>query len=191
MELTYHLGPDDAAEALRADALAGLTATPRELPPRWFYDERGSELFDRITRLPEYYPTRTERAILTAHAAEIAAASGAEVLVELGSGTSEKTRLLLTALREAAQACTVPARFDAALVCHQPGATFALDFATTLRRLAPDLPIILAAPSARDLDAPLLAASGISEVVHHPLTSAELASALSRCLATNPAPQLH
>jgi L-histidine N-alpha-methyltransferase len=101
VELTYHLGPDDAAEALRADALAGLTATPRELPPRWFYDERGSELFDRITRLPEYYPTRTERAILTAHAAEIAAASGAEVLVELGSGTSEKTRLLLTALREA------------------------------------------------------------------------------------------
>jgi L-histidine N-alpha-methyltransferase len=101
VELTYHLGPDDTAEALRADALAGLTATPRELPPRWFYDERGSELFDRITRLPEYYPTRTERAILTAHAAEIAAASGAEVLVELGSGTSEKTRLLLTALREA------------------------------------------------------------------------------------------
>ena len=101
MQLTYHLGPDDAAAALRADALAGLTATPKELPPRWFYDERGSELFDRITRLPEYYPTRTERAILEARAAEIAAASGADVLVELGSGTSEKTRLLLTALREA------------------------------------------------------------------------------------------
>jgi CheY-like chemotaxis protein len=96
-----------------------------------------------------------------------------------------------TALQEAAQACTGPARFDVALVCHQPGATFALDFAATLRGLAPGLPIILAAPSARDLDAPLLAASGISEVVHHPLTSAELASALSRCLATNPAPQLH
>ena len=101
MQLTYHLGPDDAAAALRADARAGLTATPKELPPRWFYDERGSELFDRITRLPEYYPTRTERAILEARAAEIAAASGADVLVELGSGTSEKTRLLLTALREA------------------------------------------------------------------------------------------
>jgi len=101
VQLTYHLGPDDAAEALRADALAGLTATPKELPPRWFYDERGSELFDRITRLPEYYPTRTERSILTARAGEIAAAAGADVLVELGSGTSEKTRLLLTALRAA------------------------------------------------------------------------------------------
>ncbi|WP_448626042.1 L-histidine N(alpha)-methyltransferase [Geodermatophilus sp. URMC 64] len=101
MQLTYHLDPDDAAAELRADALAGLTATPKSLPPRWFYDERGSELFDRITRLPEYYPTRAERAILDTRAGEIAAASGADVLVELGSGTSEKTRLLLTALREA------------------------------------------------------------------------------------------
>jgi L-histidine N-alpha-methyltransferase len=99
VELTYHLRPDDAAAALRADALAGLTATPKTLPPRWFYDERGSELFDRITRLPEYYPTRAERAILDAGAAEIAEAAGADVLVELGSGTSDKTRLLLTALR--------------------------------------------------------------------------------------------
>jgi L-histidine N-alpha-methyltransferase len=101
VRLTYHLDADDVAEALRADALAGLTARPKELPPRWFYDERGSELFDRITRLPEYYPTRTERSILQARAGEIAAAAGADVLVELGSGTSEKTRLLLTALREA------------------------------------------------------------------------------------------
>jgi L-histidine N-alpha-methyltransferase len=101
VSLTYHLEPDDAAAALRADALAGLTATPKTLPPRWFYDERGSELFDRITRLPEYYPTRAERAVLESRAGEIAAASGADVLVELGSGTSEKTRLLLTALRKA------------------------------------------------------------------------------------------
>jgi L-histidine N-alpha-methyltransferase len=98
--LTSHLAPGDAAAALRADALAGLTATPKSLPPRWFYDARGSELFDEITRLPEYYPTRAERAILTASAGQVAAASRAEVLVELGSGTSEKTRLLLTALRE-------------------------------------------------------------------------------------------
>ncbi len=95
-----------------------------------------------------------------------------------------------TGLHEAAQACAVRARFDAALVCHQPGVTFALDFATALRDLAPNLPIILATPSARDLDAPSLAASGISEVVHHPLTSAELAGALSRCLAASVAPQL-
>jgi L-histidine N-alpha-methyltransferase len=101
VSLTYHLEPDDAAAALRADALAGLTATPKTLPPRWFYDTRGSELFDRITRLPEYYLTRAERAVLRSRAGEIAAASGADMLVELGSGTSEKTRLLLTALRDA------------------------------------------------------------------------------------------
>jgi CheY-like chemotaxis protein len=95
-----------------------------------------------------------------------------------------------TEAQEAAQACAVRARFDAALLCHQPGASFALDFATTLRELAPNLPIVLATTSARDLDAQLLAESGVSEVVHHPLTSAELAGALSRCL-TNPArPQL-
>jgi L-histidine N-alpha-methyltransferase len=101
LTLTDHLGPVDAGTALRADALAGLTATPKTLPPRWFYDERGSELFDEITRLPEYYPTRTERALLTAHAGDIATASGADTLVELGSGTSEKTRLLLRSLADA------------------------------------------------------------------------------------------
>ncbi|MDT0275607.1 L-histidine N(alpha)-methyltransferase [Blastococcus goldschmidtiae] len=98
ISLTTHLAPDDAAVALRADAQSGLTATPKSLPPRWFYDERGSGLFDEITRLPEYYPTRAERAVLEVHAEEIASASAADVLVELGSGTSEKTRLLLTAL---------------------------------------------------------------------------------------------
>jgi dimethylhistidine N-methyltransferase/ergothioneine biosynthesis protein EgtC len=84
--------------ALRADALAGLTAVPKSLPPKWFYDERGSELFDKITLLDEYYPTRTERAILTERAAEIATATQASTLVELGSGTAEKTSLLLDAL---------------------------------------------------------------------------------------------
>ncbi|GAB3351896.1 L-histidine N(alpha)-methyltransferase [Modestobacter lapidis] len=99
--LTDHLGPVDVAAALRADVRAGLTATPKHLPPRWLYDARGSELFDEITRLPEYYPTRTERWLLSAHATDIAAASGADTLVELGSGTSEKTRLLLSALAAA------------------------------------------------------------------------------------------
>jgi L-histidine Nalpha-methyltransferase len=89
------------ASALRADALAGLTATPKTLSPKWFYDERGSELFEKITLLPEYYPTRAERAILRASAGEIAAATGAATLVELGSGSSEKTHLLLDALRDA------------------------------------------------------------------------------------------
>jgi len=85
-------------EALRADARAGLTATPKALPPKWFYDERGSELFEKITRLDEYYPTRAERSILRAAAGQIAAATGARALVELGAGAADKTRLLLDAL---------------------------------------------------------------------------------------------
>ncbi|MEU7051672.1 L-histidine N(alpha)-methyltransferase [Streptomyces eurythermus] len=91
--------PEDATEAaLRADVLSGLTATPKRLPPKWFYDARGSELFERITELPEYYPTRAEREILATRSGEIAAASGARTLVELGSGSSEKTRHLIDAL---------------------------------------------------------------------------------------------
>ncbi|MGW3016876.1 L-histidine N(alpha)-methyltransferase [Streptomyces longwoodensis] len=91
--------PEDATDAaLRADVLHGLTTTPKTLPPKWFYDAHGSALFELITDLPEYYPTRAEREILDARATEIAAASGARTLVELGSGSSEKTRLLLDAL---------------------------------------------------------------------------------------------
>ncbi|MDL9937487.1 L-histidine N(alpha)-methyltransferase [Gordonia sp. ABSL1-1] len=82
---------------LALDALAGLWQDPPTLPVKWLYDERGSRLFDEITRLPEYYPTRRETEILTARAAEIAATTGAEMIVELGSGTSTKTRLLLDA----------------------------------------------------------------------------------------------
>ncbi|HKR67357.1 MAG TPA: L-histidine N(alpha)-methyltransferase [Streptosporangiaceae bacterium] len=96
--------PDRFFEAsLRADVLAGLTSTPKSLPPKWFYDERGSELFDKITLLDEYYPTRAEREILAAFAAEIAAATRSSTLVELGSGSGDKTRLLLDALAEASQ----------------------------------------------------------------------------------------
>jgi L-histidine N-alpha-methyltransferase len=96
-----HLAPDATARALEADVRAGLTATPKTLPPKWFYDDRGSELFDEITRLPEYYPTRTERSILVEHARDLAELTKADTLIELGSGTSEKTRLLLDALRDA------------------------------------------------------------------------------------------
>ncbi|MEV6301806.1 L-histidine N(alpha)-methyltransferase [Actinoplanes sp. NPDC051861] len=88
----------DLARSLRSDVRAGLTASPKQLPPKWFYDARGSELFEEITRLPEYYPTRTERAILTLRAPEIARITDAKTLVELGSGSSEKTRLLLDAM---------------------------------------------------------------------------------------------
>jgi L-histidine N-alpha-methyltransferase len=98
-ELEIYLDDADQAEQLRADARAGLTAPAKWLPPKWFYDSRGSELFEEITRLPEYYPTRAEREILAARAGEVAGVTGAETLVELGSGSSEKTRLLLGALR--------------------------------------------------------------------------------------------
>jgi hypothetical protein len=98
--IEYRLPPDYRAASLRADALAGLTATPKSLPPKWFYDAQGSALFEKITELPEYYPTRAERSILSAVAADIARISKARVLVELGSGSSEKTRLLLSALRD-------------------------------------------------------------------------------------------
>nr|WP_208027489.1 L-histidine N(alpha)-methyltransferase [Rhabdothermincola sediminis] len=92
------LSPADLARALRDDVRTGLTAMPKAVPPKWFYDDRGCELFDAITRLPEYYPTETERSILRACAPEIAATSAADTLVELGSGTSDKTRTLLDAM---------------------------------------------------------------------------------------------
>jgi L-histidine N-alpha-methyltransferase len=101
VNVDVHLGPDDLARALEADVRAGLGTTPKSLPPKYFYDDRGSELFDAITRLPEYYPTRTERGILVDRAADVVGATKATTLVELGSGTSEKTRLLLDAFTAA------------------------------------------------------------------------------------------
>jgi len=92
--------PGRYLDALRADVRAGLTAAPKTLPPKYFYDERGSDLFDQITRLPEYYLTRAETTILRQRAAEIARLSRCASLVELGSGTSAKTRVLLNALRD-------------------------------------------------------------------------------------------
>jgi L-histidine N-alpha-methyltransferase len=96
-----YLTADDLRSALRSDADRGLRSIPKDIPPKWFYDTRGSQLFDDITRLPEYYPTRCERAILAERAGEIAAVTRADTLVELGSGTSDKTRILLDALRDA------------------------------------------------------------------------------------------
>jgi L-histidine N-alpha-methyltransferase len=99
--LDIHLTGADAEAALRADARAGLTSAPKYLPPKWFYDARGSALFEQITELPEYFPTRTERALLERTADAIAITSGADTIVELGSGSSAKTRLLLDAFRRA------------------------------------------------------------------------------------------
>ena len=91
------LDPGWAASSLVNDVRRGLATQPRTLPPKWLYDDRGSDLFDQITRLPEYYPTEAERALLVAHADEIVQLSGADTVVELGSGTSDKTRTLLDA----------------------------------------------------------------------------------------------
>ncbi|MGH3325449.1 MAG: L-histidine N(alpha)-methyltransferase [Streptomyces sp.] len=97
-DLTRRLPDGYFADALSTDVLKGLTGRPKSLPPKWFYDARGSELFEEITRLPEYYPTRAEHEILGERGDAIAAATGARTLIELGSGSSRKTRLLLDAL---------------------------------------------------------------------------------------------
>ncbi|GLZ52341.1 L-histidine N(alpha)-methyltransferase [Actinomycetospora sp. NBRC 106378] len=93
-----HLTEADADAALRADALRGLTSTPKVLRPQWLYDARGSELFEQITAQPEYYPFVAEREALAAHADEIARTAAADTFVELGSGSSTKSTLLLDAM---------------------------------------------------------------------------------------------
>jgi L-histidine Nalpha-methyltransferase len=99
--LEIHLDADDLDRTLRAEVITGLTADRKWLSPKWFYDARGSELFEQITELDEYYPTRTERLILQQRAGDIARHTGARTLMELGSGYSTKTRLLLDALTAA------------------------------------------------------------------------------------------
>lgn len=101
LTVDIHLSDSDLRDALHDDARRGLTSSPKFLLPKYFYDDRGSALFDEITRLEEYYPTRRETEILQREAAAIAQASGADTLVELGSGTSEKTRILLDAMHRA------------------------------------------------------------------------------------------
>lgn len=99
--IDVRLPPGGPLSGMADDVRAGLTKPFKELSPRYFYDERGSELFERITELPEYYPTRAERAILERHAGEICATAGEPAtLIELGSGSAAKTRVLLDALRD-------------------------------------------------------------------------------------------
>jgi dimethylhistidine N-methyltransferase len=119
-----------ADPAFRADVLAGLAAPVPAIPARWFYDHRGSELFEEITRLPEYYPTRTEAALLERYAGEIAAKVGAgEAVIEFGSGSSAKTPILLRAVRPSAY---VPVDISG---------DFLRESAAGLQREFPDLPI--------------------------------------------------
>ena len=97
-----HLPPGGPLSGMAADVRIGLTKPFKELSPRYFYDEHGSELFERITELDEYYPTRAERVILERNASEIVAAAGEPAtLIELGSGSAAKTRVLLDAMRDA------------------------------------------------------------------------------------------
>lgn len=127
-DLAVHLDPEALAAQMATDVRTGLTGNPKTLSPKYFYDARGSELFDEITRLPEYYPTRSEREILEARVSDIAVLSGAETLVELGSGTSEKTRLLLRALTAAGTLRRfVPFDVDPA-VLEDAGAAVAIEF---------------------------------------------------------------
>ena len=98
--IDVHLSPSEVRNQIRADALEGLQGAEKSLPPVWFYDERGSQLFEEITALPEYYPTRAERALLERHAPVIAELSKADTLVELGAGACDKTRVLLNALQD-------------------------------------------------------------------------------------------
>ncbi len=133
LSLCNHLAADSAYHALRRDVLDGLASYPKSLPPKWFYDSVGSELFDQITRLAEYYPTRAEAEILRARSAEIASVTGADTLVELGSGTSEKTRTLLAALGDGgALRRFVPFDVDASMLSAA---------ATAIQREFPDIEI--------------------------------------------------
>jgi L-histidine N-alpha-methyltransferase len=101
IEIEVRLDADGGAR-MRRDIRAGLSTDPKELAPKYFYDERGSQLFEQITELPEYYPTRAERSILDERVAEIVEEAGEpQTLVELGSGSAAKTRHLLSAMRDA------------------------------------------------------------------------------------------
>ena len=121
----------DFDAAFRADVLAGLAAPIPAVPARWLYDRRGSELFEAITRLPEYYPTRTETALLERRSAEIAAMIGTgDAVVEFGSGSSAKTPILLRAIAPAAY---VPIDISG---------DFLRDSAAALQAQFPGLPIL-------------------------------------------------
>lgn len=98
-----HLDAGWAEQTFLDDIRRGLGRRPLRLPPRWLYDDHGSDLFDRITRLPEYYPTEAERSVLEREAGTIAELTGADTIVELGSGTSDKTHTLIRAFRSTGQ----------------------------------------------------------------------------------------
>lgn len=131
------------------DVREGLWQTPPSLPAKWFYDERGSRLFDEITRLPEYYPTRRETEILTEHSADIVKLTGATTMLELGSGTSTKTRLLLSAFTaEGRDLRFVPLDVSAEVL------------AESAEAIAADYPTVTVQPMVADFNEPFAALPG-------------------------------
>jgi L-histidine Nalpha-methyltransferase len=157
--LDRRLPPGFLAESLRADARRGLGSDPKSLPPKWFYDAQGSALFDKITELHEYYPTRAEREILAAQAASIAALTGARTLVELGSGSSDKTRLLLDALRTAGTLrCYVPVDVSESALVAAGDALSAEYPGLDVRAVVSDFEEHLGFPADGDVPAPRLIA---------------------------------
>src|SRR5271170_2967969 len=157
--LDRRLPPGFLAESLRADARRGLASDPKSLPPKWFYDAQGSALFDKITELREYYPTRAEREILHGSAAEIAAQTRARTLVELGSGSSDKTRLLLDALRaEGTLRCYVPVDVSESALVAAGDALSAEYPGLDVRAVVSDFEEHLGLPAGDDAPAPRLVA---------------------------------
>jgi L-histidine N-alpha-methyltransferase len=159
ISLDRRLPPGFLAESLRADARRGLASDPKSLPPKWFYDAQGSALFDKITELREYYPTRAEREILHATAAAIAGQTRARTLIELGSGSSDKTRLLLDALRAAGTLrCYVPVDVSEPALIAAGGALSAEYPGLDVRAVVSDFEEHLGFPADSDAPAPRLVA---------------------------------
>lgn len=106
LSIDVRLPANWADDEMKADITRAFTNSPIVLPPKWLYDQAGSEIFSAITRLPEYYPTEAERNLLTRHAEEIVEQTGVDTLVELGSGTSDKTTTLLDAFTQKGKLAT-------------------------------------------------------------------------------------
>ena len=139
-------------EAMRAEVAAGMAARPRIIPPKFFYDERGSELFEEITRLPEYYPTRVERGLLAGVVAAWLRGHAPRALVELGAGSAEKTRILLEAMLESARERPV---------VYAPVDVSAEFLRATAERLAADYPDLDVRPVVADLTDPFTLPSAL------------------------------
>jgi len=154
---------DDRLATMASDVRDGLARRQKELPPKYFYDERGSDLFERITKLPEYYLTRAERALLEEHARKLVDSFRPRTLVELGAGSAAKTRILLDAMRDAGcLEAYVPIDVSAAFL-HE-----------TARRLRHEYPGLRVVPAVADISTSL----GIPDRLPRPVLFAFLGSTI-------------